>query len=420
MLAESLTVQKPRLMMFSHDTFGLGHLRRCSTIAKACARAIGDLSILYVTGATRPHRFGLPACADVVTLPSLTKNGLGGYVPRHLDVSTDLVLSMRRGLVLEAVKRFAPHVLLIDHAPLGASGELKSALTWLRERRPGTRVVLGMRDVIDDPTRVAAEFGGSSLADVVASWFDDVLVYGDRRVFDPVEEYGLSAIADRVTHVGYVTEPPAARAPSGPRPRVLVHAGGAEDGIRLYETVLEALAGPLADLDANIDILTGPFLAADERRHVQRLASRDTRVRASGFRGDIGSLLARSDLVISMAGANTVAEVLAAGVPTILAPRSYPRREQLFRAERLEALGHARVLDTDRNDAAARLAELVRDALSGALRPAVRSLPDCGGADATAAMVARSFRPRAIARGASPSTTRRATASSDLEIKGHG
>ena len=92
MLAESLTVQKPRLMMFSHDTFGLGHLRRCSTIAKACARAIGDLSILYVTGATRPHRFGLPACADVVTLPSLTKNGLGGYVlhnDANYEINTD-------------------------------------------------------------------------------------------------------------------------------------------------------------------------------------------------------------------------------------------------------------------------------------------------------------------------------------------
>lgn len=380
-----------RLLLFSHDTYGLGHLRRCSTIAKACAREVEGLSTLYVSGSTRPYRFGLPNGCDVLKLPSLTKSPLGSYEPRSLEVSADLVISLRRGLLVEAAKRFAPHVVLIDHAPLGASGELEPMLQWLREYQPGTRVILGMRDVIDEPSRVEQEFGSTSLASIVESYYDEVLVYGDRRIFDPIDEYALPAsVAQRMTFTGYVcaeSRPRVAR--PGGRPRILVQSGGGEDGARLYETVLDALSGPLVDEELNVDLILGPMLHAEERKRILARAGRDRRVRAGGFRADFAAELRDADLVISMAGANSVAEILATGVQAILAPRQYPRREQRVRADRLESLGLARSVDVDRNDAPERLAELMRQALSRTLLPKVRISPDCQGATTAARILAR-------------------------------
>lgn len=381
---------EPRVLMFSHDTYGLGHLRRSTNIARAIAQEIDDVSILYVTGAARPHCFGLPRSCDVVKLPILTKDGFGRYVPSNLGVSVDLALSLRRGLVFEAVRRFDPHAVLIDHAPYGAAGELRDTLLWLRTHRPQTRVVLGMRDVLDAPSRVAREFGDESLSEIVRQWFDDVLVYGDRRVFDVAKEYDLAPdVAARLHYTGYVCTPVApAQASTRRRPCVLVMAGGGADGVLLHETVAAALAGPLADADLDVEFTFGPFLDPHEQRRLRKSLAHDARVRTDAFRKDVPQRLRNADVVISMAGANSVAEILDAQVPAILAPRGGPRLEQKTRAERLESLGLARSIDLDERDAPKRLATMVEAALEHRLVPSARMRADCGGAAAAARVLA--------------------------------
>ena len=104
-------------------------------------------------------------------------------------------------------------------------------------------------------------------------------------------------------------------------------------------------------------------------------------------------MLAESDLVIAMAGANTVAEILAASIPCILAPRQHPRREQATRALRLEQLNLARTLDTDRNDAPKKLADLVYLAVDNKLLPPVRLRPNCNGARNAARAITASLMP---------------------------
>jgi predicted glycosyltransferase len=45
-----------------------------------------------------------------------------------------------------------------------------------------------------------------------------------------------------------------------------------------------------------------------------------------------------------MAGYNSCSEILQSGVPAVLLPRSFPRKEQLIRATRLADLGWVRTL----------------------------------------------------------------------------
>ena len=383
----------PRLLFFSHDTFGLGHLRRCTAIAHACSSILPDASILYVTGSPVPGSFDLPAGCDIVKLPQLTKDDHGRYVSGALDVSLDLAVSLRRGLITEAIRRFDPHLVLIDHAPLGAAEELRPALDALRKRRPATRVILGLRDVLDEPNRVATEFGDETIASLIRRYFDDVLIYGDRRVFDPVAEYDFPEdVARRVEFTGYVTACAAPRErqrnPSR-KPRIVITTGGGCDGLTVHEMALAALAGPLAELDCEVEMTFGPLADATHRNELMARAERDPRIDAAIWRPELHSSLVSADVVVGMAGANTVAEILAADVPAILVPRQRPRREQALRANRLERLGLARVVNPDSATAPLELAESIRRAISGELLPRLR--PRTDGAKAVALHLARAL-----------------------------
>ena len=39
-----------RILIYSHDTFGLGHLRRCRTIAHSLVENFKQLSVLILSG----------------------------------------------------------------------------------------------------------------------------------------------------------------------------------------------------------------------------------------------------------------------------------------------------------------------------------------------------------------------------------
>jgi len=62
-------------------------------------------------------------------------------------------------------------------------------------------------------------------------------------------------------------------------------------------------------------------------------------VRFVDFEPDLGARYAEADLVVSMAGYNTVCELLSSGLRAVLVPRAKPVGEQLLRARLLAARG---------------------------------------------------------------------------------
>src|SRR5207247_7846737 len=107
------------------------------------------------------------------------------------------------GAAREAV---APDVLIVDTVPRGALRELDTVVESLRARGR-TRLVLGLRDVLDEPARLQREWARAQNQEAVRTYYDAVWVYGDPAVYDPVREYGFAPdVAAKVRYTGYLDQ----------------------------------------------------------------------------------------------------------------------------------------------------------------------------------------------------------------------
>ncbi len=81
-----------RILMYSHDTFGLGHLRRCRTIAHALVEHFKGLHVLIISGSPIAGAFDFRARVDFVKIPSVIKLYNGEYtsIARHIDLQETL------------------------------------------------------------------------------------------------------------------------------------------------------------------------------------------------------------------------------------------------------------------------------------------------------------------------------------------
>jgi len=324
------TARRPRIALYSHDTQGLGHVRRNLGIAGALAASELSPEILLLSGTPYARAFDLPPRTDCLILPSLRKSLDGSYAGR---LDTEVLIPVRAQAIAGALEAFRPDLLVVDKVPRGAFGELESALQLHRSR--GGRAVLGLRDVLDAPDVVAWEWQQMRGTEAVAEHYDAVWVYGDPRVYDPVAEYAMpTGVADKVHYTGYLA--PRIRQPRRVgSPLILGLLGGGQDGYALARSLLDAKLPP----GATAVVVTGPYMPADQRQRLERsVATRPDR-RVVEFVPDTGGLIAEAAAVVAMGGYNTVCEILASGVPALIVPRTVPRREQQIRAERLEALG---------------------------------------------------------------------------------
>ncbi len=331
---------KPRILMYSHDSYGLGHLRRTLALAKAFVEHDPGLGVLILTGSTVSGAFRMPQGIDIVKLPSAVKVSNGVYKPSRLPVTFERLRKLRSGLILNAAESFSPDAFVVDKAPLGMKREVSPTLEYLYNERPSTLTVLGLRDVLDDPDRVRRHWRDNHITEAINRYYDLILVYGPREVYDPLPEYGLpTTILRRSYYVGYVGGGPTfedtSDAPFAPG-YVLVTAGGGGDGFHLIRNYLESLREPVPFFESIV--VTGPLMDEQSKRTLERL-SRGLRARVLEFRADMECLIERAGAVVAMGGYNTTTELLAARKPALIVPRVEPRTEQLIRAERLASLG---------------------------------------------------------------------------------
>ncbi|TMM04010.1 MAG: hypothetical protein E6G10_06285 [Actinobacteria bacterium] len=369
-----------RLVFYSHDGFGLGHVRRNLALSRRVVELDPSSSVLVVTGSDVASQFELSEGTDILELPALSKVSNGVYAPRRLRVDAADVHRLRADVLAATVRSFRPHVMVVDKSPLGAGGELAGALDALEE--VGGSAVLGLRDVLDDSATVAAEWTPDAVPAILGH-YSRVLVYGTEGFLDPLTDNALpDSVRGLSSYCGYVVNDPPGRVTVPWRddcgPVVLATAGGGEDGAALLDAFLRAAIGaPWRGV-----VVAGPMIPPAEFARLSVLGA-EAGVRVVNFIPALAGWFAAVDAVVSMGGYNTLVEAVSTGVPIVCVPRVRPRVEQLIRARAFAERGLVRLLEPDRLEATT-LRAAVDAALADGRDPARAALLDHGGADCAA------------------------------------
>ena len=340
-----------RILIYSHDTFGLGHLRRCRAIAHALVERYKQLSVLILSGSPIIGSFDFRARVDFVRVPGVIKLRNGEYTPLNLHLDIAETLSMRASIIQHTAEIFDPDLFIVDKEPVGLRGEVLPTLKSLKRR--GTRLVLGLRDVMDEPRLLEPEWQRKKAMPALRDLYDEIWVYGLPQVCDPLEGIALPPrVRQKMVYTGYLhRDVPHHGTPTllpeiTQRPYLLVTTGGGGDGEALTDWVLRAYEhDPLLPYPALL--VLGPFMAAERQAEFMDRASRLKRVMAITFHKQMETLVARAAGVVAMGGYNTFCEVISLDKRALIVPRTAPRLEQHIRASRAAELGLVSMLSDD-------------------------------------------------------------------------
>lgn len=351
-LSSITTGEYRRIMVYSHDAFGLGNIRRMLAICKYLLKSIPNISILLVSGSPMLHSFRLPTGLDYIKLPCLNRGESGKIAVKYLNADIESTLRLRSELILTAARNYQPDLVLVDKKPSGIQGELNQTIDYLKSNLPATNFVLLLRDILDTPEKTIQEWQREGYYQQVESIYDRLLVVGMPEIFDLCREYKFSqAIANKIRFCGYI------RKESGFKNRrtirqelgisrdeklVLVTPGGGEDGYSLINNYLTGLAQHndyFESQKVHSLIFCGAEMPAEQQQQIYQQAAPYPHVKVLAFTNDLMSYVNVADAVICMCGYNTITEVLQKRKKAIVVPRIKPGKEQLIRAQNMTKAG---------------------------------------------------------------------------------
>jgi predicted glycosyltransferase len=361
-----------RVLIYSHDSFGLGHVSRCRTIANALVEADESVSVLILSGSPMIGSYEFHSGIDFVRVPGVVKQLSGEYDSANLRVGVEHTMEMRTRIIRDTADIFRPDLFIVDKEPLGLRGEVGPALHLLKER--GTPLVLGLRDVMDDPAALAQEWERKKIVPALRDLYDEIWIYGLPQINKPLTGIDVPpSVRHKMVYTGYLHRelPLHADIPHEieeiDRPFILVTSGGGGDGEDLVDWVLAAY-----EHDPNIPygavIVFGPFMSATARESFKDRAAKFKNIRTLTFTNNLGALMQRAAGVVAMGGYNTFCEILSFDKRAIIVPRTKPRLEQFIRARAARNIGLVEMLDAD--------GEKGRD--PQAMATALRQLPQQG------------------------------------------
>jgi len=340
-----------RILIYSHDSFGLGHLRRCRAIAHALVRHDPNVSVLILSGSPIIGNFEFRDRVDFVRLPGVVKLKNGEYVPLKLPMAIEETVALRAAIILHTAEAFDPDVFIVDKEPHGLRGEVLETLHMLKAR--GTFLVLGLRDILDDPHLLGPEWRNKNVMPTLENLYDELWVYGLPQICNPLD--GLSvppSVLRKMVYTGYLRRnlrqglSVAADFPYLDRPYILVTAGGGGDGDVMLDWVLRAYEND-PDLPVPGFFVFGPFLDADLQASFNARIAKLPNVDSIIFDSQPESLIDNATAIVAMGGYNTFCEILSFDKRALIVPRTTPRLEQFIRASRSQEFGLVKMLVND-------------------------------------------------------------------------
>jgi len=343
-----------RILIYSHDTFGLGHLRRCRAIAHGLVERYKQLTVLILSGSPIIGSFDFRARVDFVRIPGVIKLRNGDYTSLGLHIDLEHTLAIRSSIIQHTAEVFDPDLFLVDKEPTGLRGEVADTLSFLHKR--GTVNVLGIRDILDDAESLALEWERKNVEPTLVNDYDEIWVYGLAAIADPLEGVSLpESVRSKMRYTGYLRRDvpdlpnnPGSQVPEGDY--LLVTPGGGGDGEKIVDWVLRAYEDAKDRLTIPVVIVLGPFMQAETRIAFEQRGEKLDAVQIMTFHSHFELLMADARAVVAMGGYNTFCEILSFDKPALIVPRTTPRLEQHIRASKAVELGLVAMIDGQRSE----------------------------------------------------------------------
>ena len=339
-----------KVLIYSHDSFGLGHLRRCRAIAHSLVDTYKGVSVLILSGSPIISRFDFKARVDFIRIPGVVKLRNGDYTSLGLHIELNQTLAIRASIIQHTAEIYSPDIFLVDKEPLGLRGEVAETLRLLKLR--GTTNILGLRDVMDDSEALQAEWQRKHVVPALNNLYHEIWVYGSETIVDPIQGIKLpQTTRNKMRYVGYLRRqlPVKTYLPREYRkkPYLLITTGGGGDGVDLVDWVVRAYeSASSSDLLPGLIVL-GPFMPKDAQREFQNRIRKISNLKVKTFDTYLEVLIANAKGVVAMGGYNTFCEIMSFDKKAVLVPREVPRLEQRIRAEFAADKNLVTMLSTD-------------------------------------------------------------------------
>ncbi len=338
-------------MIYVQHLLGVGHLQRSLLLAAELARH--GFRIELVSGG-RPQALSIPAGVHFHQLPPV--HSPDGSFSRLLDQDGNPVdaelRDRRRQQLLNIFASCTPQVLITETFPFGRRMmrfELIPLLQAARASLTCTQVIASIRDILQ-PKSTAAR--NEEICDLVAEFYDHVLVHGDQKIAGLEASFPLAdRMRDKIYYSGYICTSRRAAAQNGDgNNEVLVSAGGSATGLDILTTAIKAQ--PVSILkDLQWRILLSPSIAKSHLDELRGLAGESIVVEPN--RPDFSELVQRARLSISQSGYNTISDILNSTTAAVAIPYAEAdEMEQTIRAQKLHRRGRLVMLPQNELSAA--------------------------------------------------------------------
>ncbi len=329
-----------KILVYSHDTFGLGNIRRMTAIAEDLVNRNPHWTILILSGSPMLQSFRLSPRIDYVKLPCLKRDTSGHYGVKSLGLSMDKTIQLRANIINCTVQEYQPDLVLTDKKPFGIQKELEPAFRWLKFRNAPTKLVLLLRDILDDPSITIPIWEKNQYHEIIRDLYDSILVVGEQGIYDLGKEYQFpKSSLEKLHYCGYLNKSP--KGSMKPKqetelPNVMVTPGGGEDGTILLKYFLKGFKSYHVHARFNCYLLLGPELPDKTAKQAREIAEDFPNIYVKDFSNDPIQLIQKADLIVSMAGYNTVCECLSLNKRAVVVPRTTPSKEQYLRAQLMQ------------------------------------------------------------------------------------
>jgi predicted glycosyltransferase len=358
-------------IIFQYST-GIGHLARCSAIAKA----LSSFSHVTMFSGGKPIEGYLPPTGvDFVQLPAVRWDSAVDALPVPVNpgYTTVGIERMRSELLVDSYLRIKPRIVIFEHFPFSAirfGKTLNELIGTINKEQERPIVICSIRSY-------------PRMRDIDAAWINEqlrlnfscVLHHADAKVF-PLPSLGssiqsaLSGIS--VSQTGFIRRPLTQTDHDRPSKGLLLTVGGGSAfGAKLLKRWINAARAGSPDLFP-INAVCGPLMDASARNILR--AEQDANITVHDWVTNMDELISSSRAVVCMGGYNTLVEALSLKKPVLAFPNS-EHGDQAFQVSALHSQGM--LLKGDQLQSEYEITALMNKLLH--FRP--QHLIDCNGAD---------------------------------------